>query len=53
MKKPMKMTEFMAMLADLTLDGENFEICLAALKLQVALESSKMVQNTPTDGRVI
>ena len=41
----MKKTEFLNFLVDLTLYGENFEIALAALKLQVALEKAeKMTQ---------
>jgi hypothetical protein len=33
----MKYDELMKVLADLSIDGESFEICLLALKLQVAL----------------
>lgn len=33
-----KLNEFLEKLADLSLNGENFEIALAALKLQTALK---------------
>jgi len=32
------LSEFLDLLADLSLNGESFEICLAALKLQSALK---------------
>jgi len=35
----MKLDELLKILADLSVNGESYEICLYALKLQVALQS--------------
>lgn len=37
----MKKNEFLDFLADLTLNAENFEIALAALKLQTAITQTE------------
>lgn len=37
-KSDVELAEFLDFLADLSLNGENFEVCLAALRLQVALK---------------
>jgi hypothetical protein len=37
----MKNSEFLNVLADLTVNAENFEIALAALKLQTAITQSE------------
>jgi len=37
-KDDVALSEFLDLLGDLSLNGENFEICLAALKLQSALK---------------
>lgn len=34
------LSEFLDLLADLSVNGETFEICLAALKLQSALKET-------------
>lgn len=35
-----ELVEFLNFLGDLSIDGETFEICLAALKLQTALKQA-------------
>lgn len=40
MKPPFDRTELLNTLAHLSLEGETFEICLAALKLQAALQAA-------------
>jgi hypothetical protein len=37
-KTDSELTEFLDFLGDLSIDGETFEICLSALKLQSALK---------------
>lgn len=37
-KTDSELTEFLDFLGDLSIDGETFEICLSALKLQTALK---------------
>jgi hypothetical protein len=37
-KNDLEFSEFLDLLADLSLNGESFEICLAALKLQTYLK---------------
>jgi len=37
-KNDSELTEFLDFLGDLSIDGETFEICLSALKLQTALK---------------
>lgn len=39
-KNDTDLAEFLDFLADLSLNGETFEICLSALKLQTALKES-------------
>lgn len=39
-KTDSELAEFLDFLANLTVCGETFEICLAALKLQVALKEA-------------
>ena len=37
-KNDSELAEFLDFLADLSLNGETFEVCLSALKLQTALK---------------
>lgn len=38
-----KLAELLDTLADLSLNGYNFEVCLAALKLQTALKTAHKI----------